>query len=94
MLCEQDDRVSVARQLLMDLLVINLLKNANMSITSIVDEDGDVYVAKFVAINLLKNFCLLRAFSSHIKHDDPRLDLHAYLVADLLNLLRSRVEFL
>ena len=78
----------------MDLLVINLVKNANMSIASIIDEDRDVNVAKVIVKNLLVNFCSLRAFGSHIKHDDPRLNLHANLVANLLNLLRSRVKFL
>ena len=94
LLCEQDDRIGVAGQLLVDLLVINLVKNANMSIASIIDEDRDVNVTKVIIVNLLINLCLLRAFSSHIEHDDPRLDLQAYLVTDLLNLLRSRVEFL
>ena len=94
LLCEQDDRIGVAGQLLVDLLVIHLVKNSNMSIASIIDEDRDVNVAKVVIVNLLVNFRSLRAFGSHVKRDDPRLDLRAYLVADLLNLLRSRVEFL
>ena len=75
LLCEQDDRIGVAGQLLVDLLVINLVKNANMSIASIIDEDRDVNVTKVIIVNLLINLCLLRAFSSHIEHDDPRLDL-------------------
>ena len=59
LLSEQDDRIGVAGELLVYLLVINLVKNANMSIASIIDEDRDVNVTKVIIVNLFINLCLL-----------------------------------
>lgn len=65
-----------------------------MGISSIVDQDGDVDIAEILFENLFVDACSLVPLCREIEANNSSFDLHAVLVANLLQFTSCRVQLL